>query len=87
MLKLVVTRLLVMILTMACLSMIVFYLVNLDPNLRKLSISQTNMRAADVQIESWLVKNGYREPFLSRYGQWLGVMPKQPNINKETGKA
>jgi peptide/nickel transport system permease protein len=76
-----------MVLTMLCLSLSVFFLVNLDPNLRKLSISQTNMRATDAQIESWLVKNGYREPFLSRYGQWLGVLPKRPNIDGKTGKA
>lgn len=87
MLKLIVTRLGVMLLTMLCLSMAVFYLVNLDPNLRKLSISQTNMRATDVQIESWLEKNGYRDPFFSRYAQWLGAAPKQPNINADSGEA
>lgn len=87
MLKLVASRVLVMVMTMVCLSMAVFYLVNLDPNLRKLSISQTNMRATDTQIESWLDKNGYRAPFISRYGQWLGVIPEQPKINRETGEA
>lgn len=60
MLKLIGSRLVVMMMTMVCLSMIVFYLVNLEPNLRKLSISQTNMRATDAQIESWLERNGYR---------------------------
>jgi len=80
-------RLAIMALTMICLSMAVFFLVNLDPNLRKLSISQTNMRATDVQIESWLETNGYREPFLMRYGAWLGVVPKQPNIDSETGES
>ncbi|WP_419904345.1 ABC transporter permease [Kiloniella sp.] len=77
----------VMALTMLCLTVVVFFLVNLDPNLRKLSISQTNMRASDAQIESWLVINGYRDPFIERYGAWLGVWPKQPNIDKETGLA
>ncbi|MEL6921017.1 MAG: ABC transporter permease [Pseudomonadota bacterium] len=79
-------RLGVMILTMLALTMVVFFLVNLEPNLRKLSISQTNMRASDAQIESWLVSNGYRQNFFVRYGQWLGVVPKQPNINAETGE-
>lgn len=87
MIRLIGSRLFVMVLTMLCLSLSVFFLVNLDPNLRKLSISQTNMRATDAQIESWLVKNGYREPFLSRYGQWLGVLPKRPNIDLKTGNA
>lgn len=80
-------RLGVMILTMLALTMVVFFLVNLEPNLRKLSISQTNMRASDEQIESWLVNNGYRQNFFVRYGQWLGVVEKQPNINPETGEA
>ncbi|MEL6818647.1 MAG: ABC transporter permease [Pseudomonadota bacterium] len=80
-------RLGVMVLTMLALTMVVFFLVNLEPNLRKLSISQTNMRATDEQIESWLVSNGYRQNFFVRYGQWLGVVEKQPNISPETGEA
>lgn len=87
MLSFVVRRLAVMFLTMLCLTMIVFFMVNLEPNLRKLSISQTNMRATDVQIENWLVNNGYRDNFFLRYGAWLGVYPKQPNIDPETGEA
>ena len=87
MLSFVLKRLGIMLLTMLCLTMIVFFLVNLDPNLRKLSISQTNMRATDAQIESWLVRNGYRDNFFARYGAWLGVWPKKPNINPETGQA
>ena len=75
----------VMMLTMLCLTVIVFFLVNLDPNLRKLSISQTNLRANDTQIENWLVNNGYRDPFYQRYGAWLGAWPKQPSVDKETG--
>ena len=80
-------RLGMMLLTMVCLTFVVFYLVNLEPNLRKLSISQTNMRATDAMIEGWLVNNGYREPFLERYGVWLGVWPKAPTIDPETGAA
>ncbi|WP_199223192.1 ABC transporter permease [Oricola cellulosilytica] len=76
-----------MVLTMLCLTIVVFFLVNLEPNLRKLSISQTNMRATDAQIESWLVRNGYRDNFFERYGAWLGVYPKQPNIDAATGEA
>lgn len=79
-------RLGVMALTMLCLTFIMFFLVNLEPNLRKLSISQTNMRASDEMIESWLVRNGYRQNFFVRYGQWIGVLPKSPNIDAETGK-
>lgn len=65
-----VRRLGVMILTMICLTFIVFYLVNLDPNLEKIAKTQGGMRMTDEQVESWLEKNGYREPLLERYGSW-----------------
>jgi peptide/nickel transport system permease protein len=80
-------RLGAMLLTMLCLTLIVFYLVNLEPNLRKLAISQTEMHSSDQALESWLVKNGYRRPFLERYAAWLGIWPKQPNIDPKTGVA
>jgi peptide/nickel transport system permease protein len=80
-------RLGAMLLTMLCLTLVVFYLVNLEPNLRKLAISQTEMHASDQQLETWLVRNGYRRPFLERYAAWLGIWPKQPNIDPKTGVA
>ncbi|MCO6392173.1 ABC transporter permease subunit [Aliihoeflea aestuarii] len=83
MLGFIVKRLGVMALTMVCLTLVVFFLVNLDPNLRRLAISQLDMRTPDAQIESWLERNGYREPFLIRYGQWLGVVQKQPAVNED----
>ena len=86
MLAFVLRRLGTMALTMLCLTMVVFFMVNLEPNLRKLSISQLDMRSSDEHIESWLVKNGYRDNFFVRYGRWLGVVQKQPNFN-EAGQA
>jgi peptide/nickel transport system permease protein len=80
-------RLGAMLLTMLCLTFVVFYLVNLEPNLRKLAISQTEMHATDQELESWLTKNGYRRPFFERYAAWLGVWPKQPNVDPSTGVA
>jgi peptide/nickel transport system permease protein len=80
-------RLGAMLLTMLCLTLVVFYLVNLEPNLRKLAISQTEMHASDQELESWLVKNGYRRPFLARYAAWLGIWPKRPNIDSTMGVA
>ena len=65
----------VMLLTALCLTFIVFYLTNLEPNLEKLTKSEGNMRMSDVQVQSWLQKNGYRQPLLKRYGEWLGVAP------------
>ena len=86
MLGFVVRRLGTMVLTMLCLTMVVFFMVNLEPNLRKLSISQLDMRSSDEHIESWLVKNGYRQNFFVRYGQWLGVVQKQPYTDPVTGR-
>ncbi len=87
MLTFILRRLGVMVLTMLCLTFVVFYLVNLEPNLRRLAISQLDMRASSQDLESWLDRNGYREPLAVRYGQWLGVVPKQPVINPATGAA
>lgn len=83
MLAFVVRRLGTMALTMLCLTLVVFFMVNLEPNLRKLSISQLDMRSSDEHIESWLQRNGYRDNFFVRYGRWLGVVEKQPNLDAE----
>ncbi len=87
MLAFVLRRLGTMLITMLCLTMVVFFMVNLEPNLKKLAISQLDMRTPADQIESWLVKNGYRQNFFVRYGQWIGVVKKQPNIDEATGAA
>ncbi|MHA6645469.1 ABC transporter permease, partial [Mesorhizobium sp. A623] len=79
-------RMATMVFTMICLTLVVFYLVNLEPNLKKLALAQTNSRATQVEVDSWLVRNGYREPFLKQYAQWMGVWPKQPG-RSETGEA
>lgn len=80
-------RLGTMLLTMVCLTLVVFFLVNLEPNLKKLAISQTEMHTSAEQLEQWLVRHGYRQNFFVRYGQWLGVVKKAPIVNPETGKA
>src|ERR1051325_4308245 len=79
-------RLGVILLTMLCLSFVVFFFVNLDPNLRKLAIFQTEMRASDQDLENWLQRNGYRDNFFVRFGRWVGVWPKQPAIDPATGQ-
>lgn len=68
-------RLGVMVLTALCLTFVVFFLTNLHPNLEKLAKTEANNRMTDAQVESWLERNGYNEPVLLRYGQWLGVVP------------
>lgn len=65
-------RLGVMILTALCLTLIVFALVNLKPNLVKLAKEQNNNRMTAEQVEFWLDQNGYNRPLLLRYGEWLG---------------
>ncbi|WP_139788960.1 ABC transporter permease [Manganibacter manganicus] len=86
MLSFIARRLGVMLLTMICLTFVVFYLVNLEPNLKKLALTQTNSRATQEQIDSWLQRYGYRDPFLLRYAEWMGLWPKQPAVDAQ-GKA
>jgi len=62
----------VMVLTAICLTFIVFFLTNLEPNLRKLALEQNNNRMSAEQVESWLETEGYRDPLVLRYGGWLG---------------
>ena len=87
MLTFILRRLGTMVLTMLCLTLVVFFLINLDPNLKKLAISQTEMHTSAEQLEQWLVEHGYRENFFVRYGQWLGVVKQHPHIDPATGKA
>jgi peptide/nickel transport system permease protein len=86
MLSFILRRLGVILLTMLCLSFVVFFFVNLEPNLRKLAIFQTEMRASDQDLEKWLQRNGYRDNFFVRFGRWVGVWPKQPAIDPATGQ-
>ncbi len=80
----------VMLFTALCLTFAVFFLTNLEPNLEKLTKSEGNMRMSDVEVQSWLEKNGYRQPLIKRYGEWLGVMPgwvrTDPDTNEKTGR-
>lgn len=65
-------RLGVMLLTALCLTLVVFALVNLKPNLVKLAKEQNSARMTDQQVEFWLHEHGYNRPFLVRYGEWIG---------------
>ena len=57
---------------MICLSFIVFTLVTIEPNLKKLALNQANMRMEEEAVQSWLEKHGYKRPLLVQYGEWLG---------------
>jgi peptide/nickel transport system permease protein len=65
----------VMLLTVLCLTFVVFWLTNLQPNLEKLAKTQGNMRMTDAQVATWLETRGYARPILAKYGEWLGVVP------------
>lgn len=79
-------RLGVMILTALCLTFVVFFLTNLDPNLEKLVKTQLDMRTSDAEVERYLQRNGYRQNLFKRYGEWLGVAPGWTHTNLDTGE-
>lgn len=64
-----------MLLTALCLSFIVFFLTNLEPNLEKVAKFEGNARMSDEEVSRWLDNNGFRRPVMVRYGDWLGVVP------------
>lgn len=64
-----------MLLTALCLTFIVFFLTNLQPNLEKLAKTEASSRMSDEQVISWLAKNGYDRPVVLSFGEWLGVVP------------
>ncbi len=68
-------RLGVILLSALCLTLVVFYLTNLPPNLEKLAKTEGNVRMSDGEVATWLNENGYDLPMLHRYGEWLGVVP------------
>ncbi len=79
-------RLGTMLLTALCLTLIVFALTNLHPNLVRLAKTEASGRMSDTEVAGWLQKHGYAEPVLTRYGEWLGIVPGWTGTNEETGK-
>jgi peptide/nickel transport system permease protein len=75
MLKFLLRRAAMMVLTAICLTFIVFFLTNLTPNLEKLARSEGSVRMSEEEVANWLDSNGYAQPLVVRYGQWLGVVP------------
>jgi peptide/nickel transport system permease protein len=64
-----------MLVTALCLTLVVFYLTNLPAKLETLAKTQAGARISDAEVASWLERNGYTQPMLVRYGEWLGVVP------------
>jgi peptide/nickel transport system permease protein len=71
----IIRRLGVMVLTALCLTFVVFFLTNLQPNLVKLAKSEASSRMTDAEVVSWIERFGYARPVTIRYGEWLGVVP------------
>ncbi|MBO6854950.1 MAG: ABC transporter permease [Marivivens sp.] len=71
----IIRRLGVMLLTALCLTFVVFFLTNLQPNLEKLAKTEASMRMSDEQVVSWLENRGYNRNVFIKYGEWLGVVP------------
>ncbi|RMF40292.1 MAG: ABC transporter permease [Alphaproteobacteria bacterium] len=85
MLLFILRRLGVMLLTALCLTFVVFFLTNLDPNLEKLAKTEGNMRMTDAQVAAWLERNGYSQNLFVKYGEWLGILPSKL-VKGEDGK-
>ena len=83
MLSFLLKRFATMVLTALCLTFVVFYLTNLPPNLEKLAKSEASARMTDDAVVSWLEKNGFAQPVLKRYGEWLGVAPGWTYLNDD----
>ena len=79
MLSFITKRLGVMLLTMLCLTFIVFFLTNLGPNLERLAKTQGNNRMTADQVVSWLDNRGYNRNVFVKYGEWIGVVPGWTN--------
>lgn len=75
MLKFVMRRLGVMVLTALVLTFVVFYLTNLPPNLEKLARAEGSVRMTDEAVDAWIQDNGHGGSVFYRYGEWLGVAP------------
>ena len=89
MLKFIARRVLLMILSALCITIVVFYLTNLQPNLEKIAKSEAGSRITDEEVTSWLDKNGYGQPLLKRYGEWIGIAPgwvRTDDAGKITGR-
>ena len=72
-----------MLLTALCLTFIVFSLTNLSPNLEKLARSEASVRMSEDEVQSWKARNGYAQPLVLRYGEWLGVVPGWTNTEAD----
>ncbi len=72
-----------MVVTAVCLTLVVFFLTNLYPNLEKLAKTQGNFRMTEEDVQNWLEPRGYLQPTLKKYSEWLGVAPSMRHVDDE----
>ena len=75
MLNFIARRVGLMILTAVCLTFVVFFLTNLQPNLEKLARTEGSVRMTDAAVDSWINENGHGGSVFGRYAQWMGFLP------------
>ncbi|MEC8667875.1 MAG: ABC transporter permease, partial [Pseudomonadota bacterium] len=73
-----------MLLTALCLSFVVFFLTNQPAMLEKVAKFEGNARMSDEEVARFLDKNGFGQPMLVRYGEWLGVLPGWTHDNGDS---
>ncbi|THH38379.1 ABC transporter permease [Aliishimia ponticola] len=76
-------RLAVMLFTALCLTFIVFFLTNLEPNLEKLAKTEGNFRMSDEAVQSWLSDRGYTDNTFVKFGRWMGVAPGWETVKED----
>jgi len=57
---------------MLALTVVVYSLVTVEPNLRKMALNLNNIRMEEADVQSWLLKEGYKRPLYVQYSEWLG---------------
>lgn len=83
MLKFLLRRFGLLILTAICLTFLVFFLTNLPPKLETLARTEASSRMTEDEVQSWIDRNGYGSPTVVRYGEWLGVVPGWTNTEAD----
>jgi len=58
--------------SMLALTVVVYSLVTVEPNLRKMALNLNNIRMEEADVQSWLEKEGYKRPLYVQYTEWLG---------------
>lgn len=81
--SLILSRLGLMLLLAIGVTIIVFFMTNLQPSLEKLARSEGSSRMSNEDVVIWLETRGYNRSMLVKYGEWLGFMPGYSYVDGE----